>query len=158
MTVGAVGSKELRRRFSAVEIFLGQRGPRAQPRARHDQHQHKPSSKQSRLLLSLASPGRISHQALAQNHGRACRFLSDIGGLIKILFFNIALPRFVRVWEFYLAAAEVNFRDHAAMVFQIQLTRRQGVVPMTRDYILRGERRLRAGEGGQRTPLRLAGE
>ena len=67
-------------------------------------------------------------------------------------------PRFVRMWEFYLAAAEVNFRDHAAMVFQIQITKRQGVVPMTRDYILYEERRLRAAEGGQRTPLRLAGE
>jgi cyclopropane-fatty-acyl-phospholipid synthase len=67
-------------------------------------------------------------------------------------------PRFVRMWEFYLAAAEVNFRDHAAMVFQIQLTKRQGIVPMTRDYILREERRLRSAEGGQRTPLRLAGE
>jgi len=67
-------------------------------------------------------------------------------------------PRFVRMWEFYLAAAEVNFRDHAAMVFQIQLSKRQGVVPMTRDYILHEERRLRVTEGGQRTPLRLAGE
>jgi cyclopropane-fatty-acyl-phospholipid synthase len=67
-------------------------------------------------------------------------------------------PRFVRMWEFYLAAAEVNFRDHAAMVFQIQLTKRQGVVPMTRDYIMHEERRLRATESGQRTPLRLAGE
>jgi cyclopropane-fatty-acyl-phospholipid synthase len=67
-------------------------------------------------------------------------------------------PRFVRMWEFYLACAEMNFRDHAAMVFQLQLTRRQDVVPMTRDYILHEERRLRAAEGGQRTPLRLAGE
>jgi cyclopropane-fatty-acyl-phospholipid synthase len=67
-------------------------------------------------------------------------------------------PRFVRMWEFYLAAAEVNFRAHAAMVFQVQLTKRQGIVPMTRDYILHEERRLRAAEGGQRTPLRLAGE
>jgi len=67
-------------------------------------------------------------------------------------------PRFVRMWEFYLAAAEANFRDHAAMIFQLQLTKRQDVVPMTRDYILHEERRLRAAEGGQRTPLRLAGE
>jgi cyclopropane-fatty-acyl-phospholipid synthase len=67
-------------------------------------------------------------------------------------------PSFVRMWEFYLAAAEMNFRDHAAMVMQLQLTKRQGVVPMTRDYILHEERRLRAAEGGQRAPLRLAGE
>jgi cyclopropane-fatty-acyl-phospholipid synthase len=71
---------------------------------------------------------------------------------------RIYAPRFVRMWEFYLAAAEVNFRDHAAMVFQIQLTKRQGVVPMTRDYIQYEERRLRAAESGQRAPLRLAGE
>ena len=67
-------------------------------------------------------------------------------------------PRFVRMWDFYLAAAEMSFREHALMVFQLQLTKRQGVVPMTRDYILHQERRLRTIEGGQRMPLRLAGE
>jgi cyclopropane-fatty-acyl-phospholipid synthase len=66
--------------------------------------------------------------------------------------------RFVRMWEFYLAASEVAFRQHAMMVFQMQLTKRQGVVPMTRDYIAREEARLRAIEGGSRPPLRLAGE
>jgi cyclopropane-fatty-acyl-phospholipid synthase len=44
------------------------------------------------------------------------------------------------------------------MVFQIQLTKRQGVVPNTRDYIAREEARLRGLEHGQRPPLRLAGE
>ena len=43
--------------------------------------------------------------------------------------------RFVRMWEFYLAASEMAFREQDMMVFQIQLTKRQGVVPMTRDYI-----------------------
>jgi cyclopropane-fatty-acyl-phospholipid synthase len=66
--------------------------------------------------------------------------------------------RFVRMWEFYLAAAEMAFREQALMVFQIQLTKRQGVVPMTRDYVEREIRRLRALETGQRPPLRLAGE
>ncbi|MGH6769419.1 MAG: class I SAM-dependent methyltransferase [Xanthobacteraceae bacterium] len=66
--------------------------------------------------------------------------------------------RFVRMWEFYLAAAEMAFREQALMVFQIQLTKRQGVVPMTRDYITRETARLRALESGQRPPLRLAGE
>jgi cyclopropane-fatty-acyl-phospholipid synthase len=50
------------------------------------------------------------------------------------------------------------FREQAMMVWQMQLTKRQGVVPMTRDYIERETRRLRALEGGQRPPLRLAGE
>jgi cyclopropane-fatty-acyl-phospholipid synthase len=66
--------------------------------------------------------------------------------------------RFARMWEFYLAASEMAFREQALMVFQMQLTRRQGVVPMTRDYIAREEKRLRGVEGGQRPPLRLAGE
>jgi cyclopropane-fatty-acyl-phospholipid synthase len=66
--------------------------------------------------------------------------------------------RFVRMWEFYLAASEMAFREQAMMVMQIQLTKRQGVVPITRDYIAREEARLRALEGGHRPPLRLAGE
>jgi cyclopropane-fatty-acyl-phospholipid synthase len=66
--------------------------------------------------------------------------------------------RFVRMWEFYLAASEMSFREQNMMVFQIQLTKRQGVVPMTRDYIGREERRLRAAEGKHAAPLRLAGE
>jgi cyclopropane-fatty-acyl-phospholipid synthase len=66
--------------------------------------------------------------------------------------------RFVRMWEFYLAASEMAFREQALMVFQMQLTKRQGVVPTTRDYLARETARLRAREGGQRPPLRLAGE
>jgi cyclopropane-fatty-acyl-phospholipid synthase len=66
--------------------------------------------------------------------------------------------RFVRMWEFYLAASEMAFREQALMVFQLQLTKRQGIVPMTRDYIERETARLRALETGQRLPLRLAGE
>jgi cyclopropane-fatty-acyl-phospholipid synthase len=66
--------------------------------------------------------------------------------------------RFARMWEFYLASSEMAFRHQNMMVMQIQLTKVQGVVPLTRDYIGREEQRLRAIEGGHRPPLRLAGE
>ncbi|HEY3641581.1 MAG TPA: cyclopropane-fatty-acyl-phospholipid synthase family protein [Xanthobacteraceae bacterium] len=66
--------------------------------------------------------------------------------------------RFVRMWEFYLAASEMAFREQALMVFQMQLTKRQGIVPTTRDYIARETARLHGLEGGRRQPLRLAGE
>ena len=66
--------------------------------------------------------------------------------------------RFVRMWEFYLAASEMAFREQAMMVFQMQLTKRQGIVPLTRDYITREEARLRTLERDTRPPLRLAGE
>ena len=67
--------------------------------------------------------------------------------------------RFCRMWEFYLAASETAFRHQDMMVFQIQLTRKQDAVPLTRDYILHAEQALRAREGGRlHPPLRLAGE
>jgi cyclopropane-fatty-acyl-phospholipid synthase len=66
--------------------------------------------------------------------------------------------RFVRMWEFYLASSEMAFRDGDMVVFQIQMTKRKGVTPATRDYIAREETRLRALEVGQAPPLRLAGE
>jgi cyclopropane-fatty-acyl-phospholipid synthase len=66
--------------------------------------------------------------------------------------------RFIRMWEFYLAASEMTFREQNMMVMQLQLTKRQGIVPITRDYIAREEARLRGAEGGSRPPLRLAGE
>jgi cyclopropane-fatty-acyl-phospholipid synthase len=66
--------------------------------------------------------------------------------------------RFVRMWEFYLACSETAFRRQNMMVFEIQLTKRQGVVPIARDYITHAETRLRALEGRRRTPMRLAGE
>ena len=66
--------------------------------------------------------------------------------------------RFARMWEFYLAISEMAFRKQNLMNFQIQLTKRQGVVPMTRDYIGREETKLRGIERGQRPRLQIAGE
>jgi len=62
------------------------------------------------------------------------------------------------MWEFYLAVAETAFRRNNMMVFQIQLAKRQGLVPITRDYIMHAEGRLRVLEAARRAPLRLAGE
>src|SRR5471032_2655110 len=66
--------------------------------------------------------------------------------------------RFARMWEFYLAGSEMSFRKQNLMNFQIQLTKRQGVVPMTRDYITREETKLRGVERSQRPRLQIAGE
>jgi len=66
--------------------------------------------------------------------------------------------RFARMWEFYLAASEMAFRKQNMMNFQLQLTKRQGVVPITRDYVVREEARLRHLERGSRPRLRIAGE
>jgi cyclopropane-fatty-acyl-phospholipid synthase len=92
------------------------------------------------------------HYAETLKHWRD-RFLAHRDDLERIYD-----ARFIRMWEFYLAASEMTFREQNMMVFQIQLTKRQGVVPITRDYLVREEARLRGAEGGSRPPLRLAGE
>ncbi|MGA7808619.1 class I SAM-dependent methyltransferase [Bradyrhizobium sp.] len=66
--------------------------------------------------------------------------------------------RFARMWEFYLAASEMSFRKQNLMNFQIQLTKRQGVVPMTRDYVPQEEAKLRAREQRTKPRLKMAGE
>jgi cyclopropane-fatty-acyl-phospholipid synthase len=54
--------------------------------------------------------------------------------------------RFCRMWEFYLAGAECAFRFGGMNNFQIQFGKNQHVLPLTRDYILDEEQRLKALE------------
>ena len=56
------------------------------------------------------------------------------------------MSSFCRMWEFYLAGSETAFRYQNLVVFQVQLVKRIGALPTTRDYMLTDERRLlRAG-------------
>ncbi len=50
--------------------------------------------------------------------------------------------RFCRMWEFYLAGSEAAFRWQDLMVFQIQLTRKNDTLPLTRGYIEKCEKAL----------------
>jgi len=110
-----------------------------------------PAVERSGLLVTDVEVLRL-HYAETLKHWRA-RFLAHREQVERLYD-----ARFVRMWEFYLAAAEMAFREQAMMVLQLQFAKRQGVVPMTRDYIPREAARLRAREVGQRPPLRLAGE
>ncbi|MBV9841469.1 MAG: class I SAM-dependent methyltransferase [Sphingomonadaceae bacterium] len=62
--------------------------------------------------------------------------------------------RFFRMFEFYLAGAEVAFREGGLMVFQLQLAKRIDALPITRDYMAEAERSRSGGAGA----LRLAAE
>jgi cyclopropane-fatty-acyl-phospholipid synthase len=44
--------------------------------------------------------------------------------------------RFCRMWEFYLAGAEMGFRNQGLMVFQLQLAKRVDALPIVRDYMV----------------------
>ncbi len=50
--------------------------------------------------------------------------------------------RFCRMWEFYLTSSEVCFRSDGLMVFQLQLAKSRDIVPICRDYMYKGEKRL----------------
>lgn len=54
--------------------------------------------------------------------------------------------RFCRMWEFYLAASEMDFAHMGTMVFQLQLSKEIGAVPYRRDYIQAAEAALRRKE------------
>ncbi len=43
--------------------------------------------------------------------------------------------RFCRMWRYYLIASELTFRLNRQVVFQLQLSRQQEAVPLTRDYL-----------------------
>lgn len=65
--------------------------------------------------------------------------------------------RFCRMWEFYLAGAEMAFRREGLVVFQIQLARRIETLPITRDYMYETERTMRfAGTEAMPRPVRAA--
>ncbi|APH71771.1 SAM-dependent methyltransferase [Aquibium oceanicum] len=98
----------------------------------------------SEVLPSVERAGLMSgdieilrlHYAETLKHWRQ-RFLAN-RDRIK----SIYDERFCRMWEFYLAGSEAAFRWQDMMVFQIQLTRSNSVLPMTREYMLESERDL----------------
>jgi cyclopropane-fatty-acyl-phospholipid synthase len=63
--------------------------------------------------------------------------------------------RFCRMWDFYLAGAEMAFRHDNQVVFQVQLAKRQDALPLTRDYMLDAERTREFAGAGSR-PIRAA--
>ena len=55
--------------------------------------------------------------------------------------------RFCRMWEVYLALSELGFRYGVNMIIQVQLTKRVGAAPITRDYMVDAEREVIGGQG-----------
>jgi cyclopropane-fatty-acyl-phospholipid synthase len=50
--------------------------------------------------------------------------------------------RFCRMWEFYLAASEAAFRWQDMVIFQLQITKKNDLLPLTRNYIDKAEKSL----------------
>ena len=76
------------------------------------------------------------HYADTLKHWRA-RFLANRDKVVEIYD-----ERFARMWDFYLAGSEAAFRWQDLMVFQIQITLRNDVLPTMRDYMAKKEKAL----------------
>jgi cyclopropane-fatty-acyl-phospholipid synthase len=96
----------------------------------------------SEVLPSIERVGLIAtdveilrlHYAETLHHWRR-RFASNRDAIQSIYD-----ERFCRMFEFYLAGAELAFRREGHMVFQIQMVRDQNALPLTRDYMCDAER------------------
>ncbi len=56
--------------------------------------------------------------------------------------------RFYRMWCYYLAGAHAAFTWGQLVNYQVQFTRDRHALPITRDYMVEGERALGLGQGG----------
>jgi cyclopropane-fatty-acyl-phospholipid synthase len=98
------------------------------------------------LLVTDAETLRL-HYAMTLRHWRQ-RFRANWNAAAAM--FD---ERFCRMWECYLAMCEAGFRYQNLMVFQLQLTKDQSALPLTRDYMYDAEREMRQRDG-QHAPAR----
>ena len=105
-----------------------------------------PIIEKSGLVISDIEILRL-HYADTLNHWRQ-RFMKNREQAKKLYD-----ERFCRMWEYFLATAEIAFRYRDMMVFQIQLCKNQEGVPLTRDYINREEERLRQIDNSYQTAI-----
>jgi cyclopropane-fatty-acyl-phospholipid synthase len=98
-----------------------------------------PAIEKSGLMVTDVEILRL-HYAETLKHWRE-RFLAN-RDKVKAIYDE----RFCRMWEFYLSGSEASFRWQDLVNFQIQLTRRNDVLPMTRDYISKCEKTLEMHE------------
>jgi cyclopropane-fatty-acyl-phospholipid synthase len=87
-----------------------------------------PIVEQSGLLATDIELLRM-HYAMTIDHWQR-RFQANRAEIAKLYD-----ERFCRMWEFYLAGAEMDFRHLKAAVFQLQMAKSILAVPLTRDYI-----------------------
>jgi cyclopropane-fatty-acyl-phospholipid synthase len=60
--------------------------------------------------------------------------------------------RSCRMWEFYLAGAEISFRHRNCVIFQIQLAKTREAVPIVRHYMAEAEQALAAADETSSSP------
>jgi cyclopropane-fatty-acyl-phospholipid synthase len=87
-----------------------------------------PAIERSGLIVTDVEILRL-HYATTLQHWRR-RFMAQRETAVALY-----SERFARMWEFYLAGAEMGFRFQGLMVFQVQLAKRVDALPLARDYM-----------------------
>ena len=98
-----------------------------------------PQIERSKLLMTDIEILRLHYAKTLQQWRRRFAANRDTIGAIYD-------ERFCRMFEFYLAGAELSFRRENMMIFQIQLVHDQTAVPLTRDYITERENQAARSE------------
>ena len=75
-------------------------------------------------------------QTLVLHYARTVRHWSQRFAAHRAAIRTMYDERFCRMFEFYLAAAELAFRRERQVVFQLQLSPSQTALPATRDYMV----------------------
>jgi cyclopropane-fatty-acyl-phospholipid synthase len=99
----------------------------------------------SRLKTTDAEVWRLHYASTLQ--GWYERFVQNRAEIIDIMG-----EEFFRMWEFYFVACESAFRYSDLVVYQLQLAKQHGVVPITRDYLYH-----KGGNGADDLMFRLFG-
>ncbi|HEX5327298.1 MAG TPA: cyclopropane-fatty-acyl-phospholipid synthase family protein, partial [Acetobacteraceae bacterium] len=106
-----------------------------------------PPIERSRLLVTDIEILRLHYAETLRNWRR--RFAANRDAIASIYD-----ERFCRMFEFYLAGAELSFRRENMMVFQVQLAHKHTAVPLARDYIADAEASAVGRQSGVSPELR----
>jgi cyclopropane-fatty-acyl-phospholipid synthase len=128
-TIGRVGGPSATDAFTTKYIFPGGYNPALSEIVA--------ASEKTKLIVADVETLRL-HYALTIDHwyGRCVAAKDAIVSLYD--------ERFFRMWTFYLAGAMAAFRYGGLVNYQLQYIRDRHALPITRDYMLEAERRLRA--------------
>ncbi len=128
-TIGRMGSPGTTDAFTAKYIFPGGYNPALSEIVE--------ASAETRLILSDVEVLRL-HYAQTLDHWYE-RTLAAREAIIALYD-----ERFFRLWQFYLAGAASAFRYGGLVNYQLQYVRNRHALPITRDYMIEVEKKLRS--------------
>ena len=82
-------------------------------------------------------------EVLRMHYGYTLGHWYDRTVAVKEAIVDMYDERFYRMWTYYLAGSQVSFMNGGLVNYQLQFSRSRDALPMTRDYMLAEEQRLR---------------